>query len=542
MLAAGFTEVQATDEMGLRRATAALVLAAAWAFAPTPKAPTTTQLYFFDKLAESITAATDVLSGKSRMTEANTKSALRDVRRSLLDADVAKVVVDGFVENVQASALDGEVAEGVDPGQQFVKIVYDELKRVMGGDDDELLFSDDPEAAAKARAGLAYRDDGAPTVVLLCGLQGAGKTTAAAKLALRLKEEEGKTPMLVAADVYRPAAVEQLQILGEQVGVPVYAEPFEAGAGDAVAIATAGVRAAKERGADVVIVDTAGRQVIEESLMAELRSVRAATKPDETLLVLDAMTGQDAASLAKRFDDACPLTGSVLTKLDGDARGGAALSVRAVSGKPIKFVGVGEKVGDLEPFFPARMASRILGMGDVVSLVEKASKQQSAAEAKAVMERTKQAKFNFDDYLDQARMVSNMGSFGAVAKMMPGMGGIDNDQIAAAEAKIKIQASLINSMTPKERGEPDLIIRDKSALARQKRIAAGSGRSVDQAKQFLSEFQQMRTMMAKMAGQAPPDGADAAAAPDPDALLNRAARRAKKKKGGKRKLKTAGFG
>jgi signal recognition particle subunit SRP54 len=412
----------------------------------------------------------------------------------------------------------------------------------MGGDDDELLFSDDPEAAAKARAGLAYRDDGAPTVVLLCGLQGAGKTTAAAKLALRLKEEEGKTPMLVAADVYRPAAVEQLQILGEQVGVPVYAEAFEAGAGDAVAIATAGVRAAKERGADVVIVDTAGRQVIEESLMAELRSVRAATKPDETLLVLDAMTGQDAASLAKRFDDACPLTGSVLTKLDGDARGGAALSVRAVSGKPIKFVGVGEKVGDLEPFFPARMASRILGMGDVVSLVEKASKQQSAAEAKAVMERTKQAKFNFDDYLDQARMVSNMGSFGAVAKMMPGMGGIDNDQIAAAEAKIKIQASLINSMTPKERGEPDLIIRDKSALARQKRIAAGSGRSVDQAKQFLSEFQQMRTMMAKMAGQAPPDGADAAAAPDPDALLNRAARRAKKKKGGKRKLKTAGFG
>ncbi|KAH8048587.1 7S RNA binding protein [Aureococcus anophagefferens] len=416
--------------MARRAATAALVLAAAWAFAPPQTKRATTQLYFFDKLAESITAATDVLSGKSRMTEANTKSALRDVRRSLLDADVAKVVVDGFVENVQASALDGEVAEGVDPGQQFVKIVYDELKRVMGGDDDELLFSDDPEAAAKARAGLAYRDDGAPT----------------------------------------------LQILGEQVGVPVYAEAFEAGAGDAVAIATAGVRAAKERGADVVIVDTAGRQVIEESLMAELRSVRAATKPDETLLVLDAMTGQDAASLAKRFDDACPLTGSVLTKLDGDARGGAALSVRAVSGKPIKFVGVGEKVGDLEPFFPARMASRILGMGDVVSLVEKASKQQSAAEAKAVMERTKQAKFNFDDYLDQARMVSNMGSFGAVAKMMPGMGGIDNDQIAAAEAKIKIQASLINSMTPKERGEPDLIIRDKSALARQKRIAAGSGR------------------------------------------------------------------
>ena len=229
----------------------------------------------------------------------------------------------------------------------------------------------------------------------------------------------------------------------------------------------------------------------------------------------------------------------MLTKLDGDARGGAALSVRAVSGKPIKFVGVGEKVGDLEPFFPARMASRILGMGDVVSLVEKASKQQSAAEAKAVMERTKQAKFNFDDYLDQARMVSNMGSFGAVAKMMPGMGGIDNDQIAAAEAKIKIQASLINSMTPKERGEPDLIIRDKSALARQKRIAAGSGRSVDQAKQFLSEFQQMRTMMQKMAAGQNPN-----AAPDPmDAgpALNRAARRTKKKKSKKKKL-TAGFG
>ncbi|KAH8087617.1 7S RNA binding protein [Aureococcus anophagefferens] len=293
--------------MARRAATAALVLAAAWAFAPPQTKRATTQLYFFDKLAESITAATDVLSGKSRMTEANTKSALRDVRRSLLDADVAKVVVDGFVENVQASALDGEVAEGVDPGQQFVKIVYDELKRVMGGDDDELLFSDDPEAAAKARAGLAYRDDGAPTVVLLCGLQGAGKTGGGGSLRSRRRRarpharRRGRLPPRGRGAAADPRRAGRRARLRWRRSRPALATPPPS--------RRAGVRAAKERGADVVIVDTAGRQVIEESLMAELRSVRAATKPDETLLVLDAMTGQDAASLAKRFDDACPSRG-----------------------------------------------------------------------------------------------------------------------------------------------------------------------------------------------------------------------------------------
>ena len=519
---------------------AALLLTCSHAFAPTPppRAPRQTKVYFFDKLAESIKGATDLLSGKSRMTEANTKGALRDIRRALLDADVSKVVVDDLVERVTKNALGGEVTEGVDPSQQFVKIVYDELKRAMGGDDEALMSGGEGEQSVRAE--LEYREDGQPTVVLLCGLQGAGKTTAAAKLALRLQQEEGRKPLLVAADVYRPAAVEQLKLLGEQVGVPVYAEDFEPGEGNAVAIAERGLKEAQARDdVDVVVVDTAGRQVIEADLMRELRDVRQVTQPDETLLVLDAMTGQAAAGVAKQFDDAVPLTGAVLTKLDGDARGGAALSVRAVCGRPIKYVGVGERVQDLEPFFPARMASRILGMGDVVSLVEKATKQQSAEEAKAVMERTKAAKFNFDDYLDQARMVSNMGSFGAVAKMMPGMGGIDANAIAAAETKIKVQESFIKSMTPKERADPELVIRDKTALSRQRRVSKGAGRDLGDMKAFVSEFQQMRTMMAKMAGQAPPDGDAQAAAPDPDAMLNRAARRAKKK-GGKKKLKAAG--
>eukprot|EP00629_Pelagomonadales_sp_RCC1024_P003219 CAMPEP_0119269780 /NCGR_PEP_ID=MMETSP1329-20130426/7043_1 /TAXON_ID=114041 /ORGANISM="Genus nov. species nov., Strain RCC1024" /LENGTH=504 /DNA_ID=CAMNT_0007269781 /DNA_START=175 /DNA_END=1685 /DNA_ORIENTATION=+ len=461
-------------------------------------------VYFFDNLAKSISAATDLLQGKSRMTEANTAEAVRSVRRALLDADVSKMVVDAFVENVAESALSGDVTEGVEPSEQFIKIVYDELKRVMGGEDEQL--AEDGEGAMQARAAVEYAETG-PTVVLLCGLQGAGKTTAAAKLAKRLRDEEGRAPLLVAADVHRPAAVEQLRILGDQVGVPVYAEEFEVGRGDAVKIAQNGVRAAVEQKADLVIVDTAGRQVVDADLMRELRDVRAVTKPDETLLVLDAMTGQEAAALCKRFDDNVPLTGSILTKMDGDARGGAALSVRAVSGKPVKFVGVGERVEDLEPFFPARMASRILGMGDVVSLVEKAQKDQSEAEAQAQLEKAKAGRFDFDDYLTQAKMVSNMGDFANVAKMMPGMSGIDAAQIDAADARVKVQASMIASMTPKERADPDLIIKSKTALSRQRRIARGAGRDLATAKQFISEFQQMRTMIAKMAGQAPPDGA-----------------------------------
>ena len=519
---------------------AALLLACAAAFAPTPppRAPRQTKVYFFDKLAESIKGATDLLSGKSRMTEANTKGALRDIRRALLDADVSKVVVDDLVERVTNNALGGEVTEGVDPSQQFVKIVYDELKRAMGGDDEALMSGGEGEQSVRAE--LEYREDGKPTVVLLCGLQGAGKTTAAAKLALRLQQEEGRKPLLVAADVYRPAAVEQLKLLGEQVGVPVYAEDFEPGQGNAVAIAERGLKEARKRDdVDVVVVDTAGRQVIEADLMRELRDVRQVTQPDETLLVLDAMTGQAAAGVAKQFDDAVPLTGAVLTKLDGDARGGAALSVRAVCGRPIKYVGVGERVQDLEPFFPARMASRILGMGDVVSLVEKAERLQSKDDAASQMERIVAGKATFDDFLEQTKMMASMGNLQNVAKMMPGMGGLDQSKLSEAEARIKVQESLIMSMTPAERRDPDLVIRSKSALSRQRRIARGAGRDADASRRFVSEFQQMRTMMQKMAaGQNP----NAAPGPmDEGPALNRAARRTKKKKSKKKKL-TAGFG
>lgn len=517
----------------------ATLLAGAAAFAPTPppRLPQT-KVYFFDKLGEAMKGAGDLLSGKSRMTEANTKGALRNIRRALLDADVSKVVVDDLIEKVTQNALGGEVAEGVDPSQQFVKIVYDELKRAMGGDDEALMSGGEGEQSVRAE--LAYREDGQPTVVLLCGLQGAGKTTAAAKLALRLQREEGRKPLLVAADVYRPAAVEQLKLLGEQVGVPVYAEEFEAGQGDAVAIAERGIKEARKRDdIDVVIVDTAGRQVIEADLMRELRDVRQMTQPDETLLVLDAMTGQAAAGVAKQFDDAVPLTGAVLTKLDGDARGGAALSVRAICGKPIKYVGVGERVEDLEPFFPARMASRILGMGDVVSLVEKAERLQSKDDAAGQMERVVAGKATFDDFLEQTKMMASMGNLGNVAKMMPGMGGLDQAQLSEAEARIRVQESLIRSMTPQERRDPDLLIMSKTALARQRRIAKGAGRDADASKRFISEFQQMRTMMAKMAsGQ---DPSQAAVPEDAGPALNRAARRTKKK-GGKKKRLSSGFG
>ncbi|KAJ1462865.1 SRP54-type protein [Pelagophyceae sp. CCMP2097] len=450
-----------------------------------------TKRFFFDQLAQSFSEATELLSGKKRITDKSIEKALQDVRRALVDADVSLVVVDGLVDAVRSKAVGMDVLPGVDPAQQFVKIMYDELVRVMGGD--EVVGS---KEAAQKRATLVVAP-AAPTVVLLCGLQGAGKTTAAAKLASYLgrEAEAAKAPkktMLVAADVYRPAAVEQLKILGKEVGVEVYFEAFEPGSGDAVGIAQRGVERARESGCDTVIIDTAGRQVIDESLMTELKAVRAAVQPHETLLVLDAMTGQEAASLAARFDDACPLTGAILTKLDGDTRGGAALSVRAISGRPIKFVGVGERVEDLEPFYPARMASRILGMGDVVSLVEKAQRGVSKAQEDAMMAKLKNAQFDFNDYLSQSKMVAQMGSLGGIAKMMPGMGGIDQKQLAAAEKRIKTHEAMIASMTKVERADPELLIRDKTALSRIRRIAGGSGHSLDVAKYFVSDFQQMR--------------------------------------------------
>eukprot|EP00980_Cylindrotheca_fusiformis_P030834 scaffold25500_cov132-Cylindrotheca_fusiformis.AAC.2 len=407
-------------------------------------------------------------------------------------------------------------------------------------------------------ATLAIGSPEKPAVVLLAGLQGAGKTTAAGKLAMYLKEREvdysvsvegdepvvaSKLPkrerkvLLVAGDVYRPAAIKQLEVLGESIGVEVFSLGTDA---NPVDIAAQAVEKAKTEGFDTVIVDTAGRQVVDTDLMDELKQIQRKVQPDETLLVVDAMTGQEAASLTAAFDSAVGLTGAVLTKLDGDSRGGAAVSVRGVSGKPIKFVGTGERTRDLEPFYPDRMASRILGMGDVVSLVEKAAAQVSDEEAKKLQEKMQKAEFDFDDFLKQAKMVQTMGSLGGVAKMMPGMAGVGGDQLRAAEARLKKNEALICSMTKKERRMPQLLISDSSARSRLRRIAKGSGNKFDDAARFISEFQRMRTMMSRMS-KAMPEGQDAAAGAGDMSQMpsgNRSARRAGKKK----KKAARGFG
>ena len=441
-------------------------------------------------------SASSMLRGKTRVTEKNIGSALKDVRRALLEADVNAAVVKGLIDSVKKKAVGLET--GVDPGNQFVKFIYDELIRVMAGDD---LAGQDTDSAALRADFLDEKTKGKTQTVLLCGLQGAGKTTAAAKLAKHIIDNKLGTPFLVAADVYRPAAVEQLKILGKSIDVEVYAEDSEEKK-DAVGVARRGLLAAEKTVKDpVVIVDTAGRQVVDGALMTELKSIQRQTKPVETLLVLDAMTGQQAATLALEFNTACPLTGAILTKLDGDARGGAALSIRGVADLPVKFVGVGEKVTDLEPFYPGRMASRILGMGDVVSLVEKAEKQISQADAAKQMDRIQAGTFDFNDYLTQTKALKDMGNFGGVAKMLPGMAGVDASQIAQADRRAKVHGSLICSMTKLERQNPTLLLRDKTALSRLKRISKGSGRSLTDAQTFLQEFQQMRTMMARMAKQ-----------------------------------------
>eukprot|EP00538_Stauroneis_constricta_P000594 CAMPEP_0119556856 /NCGR_PEP_ID=MMETSP1352-20130426/8680_1 /TAXON_ID=265584 /ORGANISM="Stauroneis constricta, Strain CCMP1120" /LENGTH=552 /DNA_ID=CAMNT_0007603863 /DNA_START=59 /DNA_END=1714 /DNA_ORIENTATION=+ len=511
----------------------------------------------FDQLSSALSEVANNF-GKKRITEASIKPALREVRRALLDADVNIDVADTLIEGVKKRSLGDEVLKGVTADQQFIKAMYDELLDMMGGDSTtaKTMGAGDAAPAASLAKGTAAE----PAVVLLAGLQGAGKTTAAGKLALYLKEREtdysgvdpdaetdgdnmvlaSKLPktnrkvLLVAADVYRPAAIKQLQILGESIEVEVFSMGSDA---DPVDIAASALEKAKAEGYDTVLVDTAGRQVIDTDLMDELKRIKAAVQPSETLLVVDAMTGQEAASLTASFDSAVGITGAILTKLDGDSRGGAAVSVRGVSGKPIKFVGTGEKTKDLEPFYPDRMASRILGMGDVVSLVEKAAQEVSDEEAKKMQEKMLKAEFDFDDFMKQAKLVSNMGNLAGVAKMMPGVGGnIDPTQIRDAEERMKKNQSMINSMTKKERAQPKLLISDKTARSRLERIAKGSGRTLKDARVFISEFQKMRTMMSRMSkmmgpGGGGPGGMDPAMAGDGDmdmagAQGNRAMRRA----------------
>ncbi|MGL4947625.1 MAG: signal recognition particle protein [Cetobacterium sp.] len=405
--------------------------------------------------------------GHGKLSESNIKEALREVRMSLLEADVNYKVVKEFVVKIQEKAVGAEVLTGVNPGQQFIKIVNDELVELLGGTNSRLTKS--------------VKN---PTVIMLAGLQGAGKTTFAGKLAKHLKKQ-GEKPFLIGADIYRPAAMKQLEVLAQQIDVEVY---FEIGSNDAVAICEKGLQKAKESGATYLIIDTAGRLHIDEKLMEELKDVKKVVRPQEILLVVDAMIGQDAVNLAQSFNNALSIDGVVLTKFDGDTRGGAALSVKSVVGKPIKFVGTGEKIDDLELFHPERLASRILGMGDVVSLVEKAQEAIGEEDAKSLEEKIRTQKFDLDDFLKQLQNIKKLGSLGSILKMIPGMGQLGD--LAPAEKEMKKVEAIIQSMTKEERRKPEIL-----KASRKQRIAKGSGSDVAHINKLLKQFEQMREMM-----------------------------------------------
>jgi signal recognition particle subunit SRP54 len=427
----------------------------------------------FESLGEKLQAAFKRLTGKGKLTEADVTEALREVRMALLEADVNFKVVKEFVAKVKERAVGQEVLETLNPGQMVVKIVHEELIAIMGGEHEDLTMADRP-----------------PTIIMLCGLQGAGKTTHAAKLALKL-QKEGKRPLLVAADIYRPAAIKQLEVMGEKVGVPV----FQLGTDlNPVEIAKRAFDYAAEHRRDVIILDTAGRLHIDEALMAELKSIKEALHPHEILLVVDAMTGQDAVNVAEQFNNALGIDGVILTKLDGDTRGGAALSVRHVTGKPIKFVGVGEKVDQLERFHPDRMASRILGMGDVLTLIEKAQEQIDQKQAEKMAQKMLKAEFDFEDFLEQMRAMQRMGPLKDLLKMLPGVGAQLKD-INIDEKELKRVEAIILSMTPKERRNPDLI-----NIRRRERIAKGSGRPIAEVHALIKRFEEARKLMKQLGG------------------------------------------
>ncbi|MEG4804838.1 signal recognition particle protein [Microcoleus sp. ARI1-B5] len=428
----------------------------------------------FEALADRLESTWKKLRGQNKISESNIQDAIKEVRRALLEADVNLQVVKNFVAEVTAKAQGAEVVSGVRPDQQFIKIVHDELVRVMG----------------ETNVPLATAESG-PTVVLMAGLQGTGKTTATAKLALHLRKQN-LTALLVATDIYRPAAIDQLLTLGKQIDVPV----FELGKDtDPVEIARQGIERGKELGVDTIIVDTAGRLQIDQDMMAELARIKQTVQPHETLLVVDAMTGQEAANLTRTFHEQIGITGAILTKLDGDSRGGAALSVRQISGAPIKFVGVGEKVEALQPFYPDRMASRILGMGDVLTLVEKAQEEFDIADAEKMQEKMLTAKFDFTDFLKQTRLLKNMGSLGGIMKMIPGMNKLSDEQMRQGEVQLKRTEAMINSMTVEERRNPELLA---SSPSRRRRIGKGAGYAENDVTKLVSDFQKMRTMMQQM--------------------------------------------
>ena len=427
----------------------------------------------FEGLSERLEAAFKRLKSKGSLNEADVRAAMRDVRMALLEADVSYKVAKDFTAKVTERAIGADVMESLTPAQMVIKIVNEELIDLMGGTKTRLATAPHP-----------------PTVIMLCGLQGAGKTTHCAKLALMLKNR-GSRPMLVACDIYRPAAIKQLQVLGEKVGVPV----FEKGTQDPVETAKQAVALARDEGNDYVLIDTAGRLHIDEQLMDELKRIKSEVRPHEILLVVDAMTGQDAVNVASTFNETLGIDGLILTKLDGDTRGGAALSARAVTGKPIKFVGVGEKLGDLDTFHPDRMASRILGMGDVLSLIEKAETAIDEKKAAELEEKIRKNKFDLNDLLDQITQLRKMGSIQDTLAMLPGMGkklqGVDVD-----EKQFDRLQALIRSMTPKERENPDII-----NPSRKRRIAAGSGQKVEDVNRLLNQHKQMQKLFKQFNGK-----------------------------------------
>ena len=427
----------------------------------------------FENLSERLERSFKILKGEGRITEINVAETLKDVRRALLDADVNYKVAKTFTDTVKQKALGQNVLTAVKPGQLLVKIVHDELATLMGGTAQELQLKSHP------------------AVILMAGLNGAGKTTLSGKLALLLKTKKNRRPLLVACDVYRPAAVEQLRVLAEQIDVPIY---MNLESQDPVAIAREGIQHAKAKGYDTVIVDTAGRLAVDEELMREIAAIKEACQPDETLFVVDAMTGQDAVNTAKEFNDRLDFDGVVLTKLDGDTRGGAALSIRTVVDKPIKFVGTGEKMEALDVFHPERMADRILGMGDIVSLVERAQAQYDEEEAKKLQRKIQKNQFDFDDFLGQIQQIKKMGNLKELASMIPGVGKALKD-IDIDDNAFKSIEAIIQSMTPKERKHPEILNQ-----SRKNRIAKGSGTTLQEVNRLVKQFDQTRKMMKMVTG------------------------------------------